>query len=63
MDQVGDVKQEAHKLVDRLPDDASWDDLMYDIYVRQAIDAGLEDVQQGRVLSHEEAVARIRPKR
>ncbi len=63
MDDVRDVKQEAHKLVDRLPDDASWDDLMYDIYVRQAIDAGLEDVQQGRVLSHEEAVARIRPKR
>jgi hypothetical protein len=63
MDDVRDVKQEAHKLVDRLPDDASWDDLMYDIYVRQAIDAGLEDVQQGRVLSHEEAVARIRPTR
>jgi len=63
MDDVRDVKQEAHKLVDRLPDDASWDDLMYDIYVRQAIDAGLEDVQQGRVLSHEEAVARIRPNR
>ena len=63
MEHVRDVKQEAHKLVDRLPDHASWDDLMYDIYVRQAIDAGLDDVQQGRVLSHEEAVARIRPAR
>ena len=34
MDPVRDLKQEAHRLVDRLPPDASWDDLMYEVYVR-----------------------------
>lgn len=43
------IKSEAHRLVDRLPDNASWEDLMYQIYVRQSIEAGLKDVEAGRV--------------
>ncbi len=42
------VKDEARHLVEDLPDDASWDDLMYKIYVRQAIEAGLDDSEAGR---------------
>ncbi|MEW6350051.1 MAG: hypothetical protein AB1646_13375 [Thermodesulfobacteriota bacterium] len=42
------VKDKARKLIEELPDDASWDDLMYRIYVRQAIEAGLADVEAGR---------------
>jgi predicted transcriptional regulator len=36
-----------------MPKDASWDDLMDRIYVRQKIEAGLADVRAGRVHSHE----------
>jgi hypothetical protein len=54
------LKTEAHNLIDRLPDDASWDDLMYQIYVRQAIEAGVRDADAGRVLPHDQAVARLR---
>jgi RNAse (barnase) inhibitor barstar len=36
-------KEEAHKLVESLPDDASWEDLMYKIYVHESIQRGLED--------------------
>ena len=53
------VKQEAHRLVEELPDDASWDDLMYRIYVRQAIDAGLEDSVAGRTLEVGEVRAKF----
>jgi hypothetical protein len=42
------IKPEARRLVDQLPDDASWEDLMYEIYVRQAIEAGVKDSQEGR---------------
>jgi predicted transcriptional regulator len=42
------VKQEARRLVDNLPENATWDDLMYGIYVRQAIEAGLADSEAGR---------------
>ena len=37
------IKQEAHRLLDNLPDAATWDDLIYRIYVRQAIEAGIKD--------------------
>lgn len=43
------VKIEAHRLVDMLSDTATWDDLMYEIYVRQSIDRGLADSDAGRV--------------
>jgi hypothetical protein len=41
-------KQEAHKLIDQLPIDATWEDLMREIYVRAAIEKGLEDSRSGR---------------
>ena len=48
------VKQEARRLVDNLPENATWDDLMYEIYVRQAIEAGLADSDAGRTLDVKE---------
>jgi hypothetical protein len=42
------IKTEALQLVEKLPDDATWDDLMYEIYVRQAIESGLADSRAGR---------------
>jgi hypothetical protein len=43
------IKQEAYRLIDKLPTGATWDDLMYEIYVRQAIEAGLKDSEENRV--------------
>jgi len=34
-------------------DDSTWDDLMREIYVRQAIESGLADSQAGRTTSVE----------
>ena len=41
-------KEDAHKLVDALPDSATWDDLMHDIYVRETIEQGLLDSHSGK---------------
>lgn len=41
-------KEDAHKLVDQLPPNATWDDLMHEIYVREAIENGLDDSRSGR---------------
>jgi len=46
--ETGSVKDEAHRLVDNLGKDATWDDLMYEIYVRQAIERGLADSEADR---------------
>ena len=52
-------KEEAHKLVDRLPSNATWDDLMHDIYVREAIDRGLADSRAGRTKSVKDVRAKF----
>ncbi len=44
------VKNEARRIVEQLPDDATWDDVLYEIFVAQAIEAGLKDCQEGRIL-------------
>jgi hypothetical protein len=41
-------KEEAHRLVDRMPRNATWDDLMQEIYVRETIERGLADSKAGR---------------
>jgi hypothetical protein len=51
-------KDEAHKLIDQLPPDATWDDLMHEIYVREGIEKSLEDSKAGRTKD----VAEIRKK-
>ena len=46
--QTTNIKTEAHHILEKLPENATWDDLMYEIYVRQSIEAGLEDSNAGR---------------
>lgn len=46
------IKKEAARLVRELPESASWDDLMYEILVRQKIEAGLTDLKEGRKHDH-----------
>ena len=43
-------RNEAHSLVDRMPESATWDDLMHEICVRQAIEKGLADSREGRTV-------------
>ncbi len=53
------VKDEAKKLIEKLPDTATWDDIMYELYVKKKIAAGLKAADEGRVVSHEEAKKRL----
>jgi hypothetical protein len=48
------IKNEAKRIVDQLPETASWDDLIYRLYVRQSIEAGLKDADEDRVESVEQ---------
>ena len=53
------IKEEAKKLLERLPDEASWDDLMYEIYVRKKIASGLAAAEAGKLIPHEEVRRRM----
>jgi len=46
-------------MLDQLPDDASFEDIQYHIYVREKIERGLKDIKEGRVLSQEEVEQRM----
>lgn len=41
-------KDQAHELVDKMPENASWDDLIHEIYVRGVIERGIADSTAGR---------------
>jgi predicted transcriptional regulator len=57
--QTESIKEQAHRLVDNLPDGATWEDVMYRIYVRQAIEAGIKDSNAGRTIDVEEVRKRF----
>ncbi|MEM6326664.1 MAG: hypothetical protein AAF791_06045 [Bacteroidota bacterium] len=52
-------KQIARQVVDRSDDDASFEDIQYELYVAERIQRGLRDVEEGRTISHEDARARL----
>jgi len=56
---MSSVKEEAKRLVEELPDQVTWDDIMYEFYVKKKIEAGLRAADEGRVVSHEEAKRRL----
>lgn len=48
------AKEEAIQLIEKLPDDYSLDEIMAELYFKQQVKQGLEDVEKGRVYSHEQ---------
>ncbi len=48
----GSIKKAAAGLLRQLPGSAGWEDLMYEIFVRQKVEAGLADFDAGRKHSH-----------
>jgi len=35
-----------------MPDDVTLEDIMYELYFRQRMDRGLEELEQGKTVSH-----------
>jgi predicted transcriptional regulator len=56
---MGTAKEEVRKILDKIPDDASLEDIQYHIYVREKIERGFNDIKEGRVLSQEEVEQRM----
>jgi len=56
---VASAKQTAIEMIQRLPDEASLEDIQYHLYVLQKIERGLDDAAAGRVISQEEVEKRL----
>lgn len=53
------IKEEAKKIIDNLPDKISWDDLIYEFYVRKKIELGLKAIKEGKTVSFDKAKKRL----
>lgn len=58
---MSNAKAEVEKLLEKLPENASFNDIQYHIYVRQKLERGLTDIEEGRVVddADEDTQARI----
>ncbi len=53
------IKEEAKRLIESLPEHATWDDIMYEMYVKKKISIALEAVERGQIVTHEEVKKRF----
>ena len=53
------IKKEALKLIEHLPEKSTWEDIIYELYVREKIEHGLKAAREGRIVSHEEVKKRF----
>ena len=57
--QPHNAKQEALEAIQRLPDNVDFEEIVYRLYVLNKIHQGMQDIEAGRTISHEELVREI----
>lgn len=53
------IKGEVIKLIQELPEDATMEDILYKLYVRAKIEEGLNELNEGQGIPHNEALEKI----
>ena len=53
------AKQSAIEAIENLPDDSSYEDIMERLFFLKKVEAGLKDIEDGRVVPHEEVKKRL----
>ena len=51
---MGNVKEQILDVVKGLPENITWEDAIYTLYIRRKIAIGLEAVENGKTISHED---------
>ncbi len=54
------VKEEVRHILEKLPDNCTLEDVQYHLFVLQKIENGLEDLKEGRVVSHEDVEKKMK---
>jgi len=57
---MGNAKREALELIQQLPDNSSFEDIQYHLYVREKVEGGLRDLKNRRILSQKEVERRMK---
>jgi hypothetical protein len=54
------AKDEIRKMLDALPDDATWEDVQHSIYVRERVERGRREAELGSLHDQEEIEGRMK---
>jgi predicted transcriptional regulator len=57
---VTTVKEDVRQILDSLPDDTTYEDVQYHLFVRQRIQRGLDELNSGRTVTQQEVEQRMR---
>ena len=53
------VKEEAKRLIERLPEHVTWDDIMYEFYVRKKIDSAIQAAEESKIIPYDDVKKRF----
>lgn len=53
------VKQQVIEMISALPDEVGYDEIMAELYFKQKVDQSLKQVEEGKVVPHEEVKERM----
>ena len=48
------IREALHTLAEQLPEGATWKDVAYEAYVRQEVEAGLDEARRGEFATEDE---------
>ena len=53
------VKEQVLEVITRMPDDSTLDDIGYELYVMESVQKGLDELDRGEYLTHEQAKEKL----
>ncbi len=53
------IKEDVIQMLNGLPDEVDYDEIMAEIYFRKRVDKSLKQIDEGKTITHEEAVKRL----
>ncbi|MBN2592826.1 MAG: hypothetical protein JXA81_04900 [Sedimentisphaerales bacterium] len=53
------IKEKACRMISRLPDDSTFDDIQYYLFVLECIERGERDIEDGKTITHDEVENRL----
>ena len=57
---MANTKEEIRKILDALPDDATWEDVQYSIYVRERVERGKAEAAEGKLIDQDQVETRMK---
>jgi hypothetical protein len=57
---MSNAKEQVKELLEVLPDNASFDDIHYHLFIREKVDQGIKELSEGKVVSEQEMEANFK---